>query len=68
MSKKMLDQFRMNATPQKQRSARVSEVVPADRGEVCLLEERLEVEVDYVLGILLCGVPLRVAKTSSESS
>jgi hypothetical protein len=68
MSKKMLDQFRMNATPQKQRSARVSEVVPADRGGVCLLEERLEVAVDYVLGVLLCGVPLRVAKTSSESS
>jgi hypothetical protein len=29
----------------------VPEIVPADRGEACLLEERLEVAVDYVLGV-----------------
>ena len=29
----------------------MAQVVPADRGEACPLEERLEVTVDYVLGV-----------------
>ena len=29
----------------------VPEIVPADWGEACSLEERLEVAVDYVLGV-----------------
>ena len=57
--KKVLDQFRVDAAPQKEGSAGVPEIVPADRGEACLLEERLEVAVDYVLsvlrGALACG-------------
>jgi hypothetical protein len=56
---KMLDQFRMNAAPQKQRGACVPEIVPADRGEIRAIEQRLEVAVDYVLGVqrgaLACG-------------
>jgi hypothetical protein len=30
----------------------MAQVVPADRGEACPLEEWLEVTVDYVLGVL----------------
>jgi hypothetical protein len=56
---KMLGQFRVDTAPQKEGSARVAEVVPADRGEARVLEERLEVAVDYVLGVqrgaLACG-------------
>jgi hypothetical protein len=47
----MLDQFRVNATPQEQGSACVPEIVPASRGETRVLEERLEVAVDYVLSV-----------------
>jgi hypothetical protein len=57
--KKVLDQFRMDAAPQKQRGACVPEIVPADRGEIRAIEQRLEVAVDYVLGVqrgaLACG-------------
>jgi hypothetical protein len=49
--KKMLDQFRVDAAPQKQSSAGVPEIVPADRREARVLEQRLEVAVDYVLGV-----------------
>jgi hypothetical protein len=52
MTEKMLHEFRVDAAPQKEGSAGMTEVVPADRGEVCLLEERLELAVDYVLGVL----------------
>jgi len=38
-------------TPEQQRSASVPEIVPANRGEACSLEERLEVAVDYVLSV-----------------
>jgi len=48
---KVLNQFRMNAASQKQRGAGVPEVVPANRGEIRMLKERLDVAVDYVLGI-----------------
>ena len=48
---KMLYEFRVDAAPQKQRGAGVPEIVPADRGEACTPEERLEVAVDYVLGV-----------------
>ena len=51
MPKQMLDQFRMNTASQKQGGASVSEIMPADRGETCTLEERLEVTVDYVLSV-----------------
>ncbi len=54
----MLDQLRVDATPQKQGSARVPEVVPTDGGEASAPEERLEVAVDYVLGVL-CGALAR---------
>ena len=47
----MLDQFRVDAAPQKHGGARVPEIVPADRGEARVLGERLEVAVDYVLGV-----------------
>ncbi len=49
--KKMLDQFRVDAAPQKQGGAGVPLIVPADRGEACALEERLEVAIDYVLSV-----------------
>ena len=42
----------MDAAPQKGGgSAGVPEIVPADRGEARVLEERLEVAVDDVLGV-----------------
>ncbi len=47
----MLYEFRVDAAPQEQGSAGVTEVVPADRGEACALEERLEVAIDYVLSV-----------------
>jgi hypothetical protein len=43
----------------------VPEIVPAYRGEVRVLEERLEEAIDYVLSVE--GVPLSVAKTRSEA-
>jgi hypothetical protein len=43
--KQMLDHLRVYAASQKQGGARVPEVVPADRGEACAVEERLEVAV-----------------------
>ena len=49
--KKVLDQFRMDATPQEQGGARVSEIVPANRGETSTSQQGLEVAVDYVLGV-----------------
>ena len=58
VSEKMLHEFRVDAAPKKEGSAGMTEIVPADRGEVCLLEERLEVAVDYVLGVLR-GAPAR---------
>ena len=42
------------------------EIVPADKWEILLLEERLEIAIDYVLGVLRGA--LGVAKTSPESS
>ena len=43
----------MNAAPKEQGGARVTEVVPVpvDRGEARATEQRLEVAVDYVLGV-----------------
>ena len=41
----------MDAVPQKQGGTCVPEVVPANRGETSALEERLEVTVDYLLGV-----------------
>jgi hypothetical protein len=48
---KMLDQRRVDAAPQQQRSARVPEIVPANRGQTRALEERLEVAIHYVLSV-----------------
>ena len=45
----MLDHFRVNGTPQKQRSAYVSEIVPAEVGEPCMRWNRLDVPVDNAL-------------------
>ncbi len=47
----MLYSLRVDVAPQEQGSARVPEIVPADRGEARSLEERLEVAIDYVLGV-----------------
>jgi hypothetical protein len=47
----MLDQFRVDAAPQEQGGAGVTEVVSANRGETLSLEEWLEVAVDYVLSV-----------------
>jgi hypothetical protein len=47
----VLEQFRVNAAPQKQGSASVPEIVPANRREIYALEERLEVAVHYVLSV-----------------
>jgi hypothetical protein len=46
---KVLYEFWVGAAPQKEGSAGVPEIVPADRGEARVLEERLEVAVDDVL-------------------
>ena len=57
--KKVLDQFRMDAAPQKQCGACMPEVMLANRGKTRKLEEWLEVTVDYVLSVkrsaLACG-------------
>ena len=55
VSQKMLDQFRVDATSQKQRGTCVPEIVPTNGGG--LLQERLEVAVDYVLGVLADDQP-----------
>ena len=47
----MLDQFRVDAAPQKEGGAGVPEIVSVDRGEACALEERLEVAIHYVLSV-----------------
>src|SRR5215212_2450991 len=56
---KVLYQFRVDAASQKEGSASVPEIVPANRGETRALEERLEAAVDYVLsvqrGAFTCG-------------
>jgi len=57
VSQKMLDQFRVDAKSQKQRGTCVPEIVPTNGGEACLLEERLEVAVDCVLGVLADDQP-----------
>jgi hypothetical protein len=49
---KMLHEFRVDPAPQNEGSAGMMKVVPADRGKACLLEEWLEVTVDYVLSVL----------------
>jgi hypothetical protein len=49
--KQRLDQFGVDTSPQEQSGARVPEILPADRGETRVLEERLEVPVDNVLGV-----------------
>jgi hypothetical protein len=54
---KMLHEFRVDAAPQKEGSAGVPEIVPTNGREACLLEERLEVAVDYVLGVLADDQP-----------
>jgi hypothetical protein len=51
VTEKMLHEFRVDAAPQKEGGAGVSEIVPADWGDTRMLEERLEVTVDHVLGV-----------------
>ena len=50
----MLDQFRVDAPTQQQGGAGVPEVVSANKWKILLLEERLEVAVDHVLGVQGC--------------
>jgi hypothetical protein len=47
----VLDELGMHAPAEKQREARVPEVVPAYVGQPCAPEQRLEVAVDYGLRI-----------------
>ena len=47
----MLDQLGVDAASQKEGGASMPKIVPADRGEARVLEERLEVAVDYVLSV-----------------
>jgi hypothetical protein len=47
----MLDEFGVHASTEKQREARVPEVVPADVGQPRAPEQRLEMTVDDVLRI-----------------
>jgi hypothetical protein len=47
----------VDAASQKEGGARMPKIVPADRGEARVLEERLEVAVDYVLGVLADDQP-----------
>ena len=63
----VLDQFRVDAASQKQGSARVPEIVPADRGES---PARLRSGLKWRLTMFWAssGVPLPVAKTSPKSS
>ena len=53
---KVLDQYRMYAAPQKQRSACVPEIVPAYLRQPRSSEKRLEVPVNYVLGVHRCAL------------
>jgi hypothetical protein len=48
---RMLDEFGVHASTEKQREARVPEVVPADVGQPRAPEQRLEMTVDDVLRI-----------------
>ena len=48
---KMLDEFGVHASAEKQREARVPEVVPANVGQPRSPEQGLEVAVDHVLRI-----------------
>jgi hypothetical protein len=65
----------VDAASQKEGGASMPKIVPADRGEARVLEEWLEVVVDYVLsvqrGTLACGeneIRLFVGISSSFSS
>jgi hypothetical protein len=57
VTQKMLNQFRVDAAPQKLGGTCVPEIVPTKGGEACLLEERLEVALDNVLGVLADDQP-----------
>jgi hypothetical protein len=47
----MLYEFRVDAAPQKQGSARVSEIVPTNGGEISTSQQGFEVAVHNVLSI-----------------
>jgi hypothetical protein len=47
----VLNVLRVGATSEQDREAGVPQIVPTDRGETSVLEERLEVPVNYVLGV-----------------
>src|SRR5215218_3471333 len=64
--KKILDQFRVDAAPQKEGSAGVPEIVPADRGRPARLSSGLKWRLITFWASI--GVPLRAAKMSPESS
>ena len=51
MPKRLLNIGRVGATGQQQGGVGVPEIMPAYRWQPCLLEQRLEVAVDDVLGI-----------------
>ena len=49
--REVLDELGMHTSTEKQREARVPEAVPANVGQPCAPEQRLEVAVDDVLRI-----------------
>lgn len=59
VSCEVLDELGMHAPAEKQSEARVPEVVPANVGQPCSPEQRLEVAVDNVLRIERCPIGLR---------
>lgn len=63
---KMLHEFRVDPAPQEEGSAGMTEIVPTDRGRPACLRSGLKWRL--ITSWASCGVPLRVAKTSSESS
>ena len=65
VSGEVLDELGVHASTQKQSEARVPEIMPANIGQSCSLEQGLEMAVDDVLRVERC--PLEVAKTSPES-
>ena len=47
----VLDVLRVHAAGEQDREAGVPQIVPADGGEFCALEQGLEMTVDYVLSV-----------------
>jgi hypothetical protein len=59
VSGKVLHVLGVHAAGEQDREAGVPEIVPADGGEICALEQGFEVAVDYVLGVYGCALARR---------